>query len=309
MKALLSDDLWQELSKHSAGHHRLRAAIAYVTAGHLDFRKGDLLVCDASDQAIRGGLTSAWVLRSFVAQGAEVYSYDGLHSKVAVIDDKALIGSANLSENACVTTCEAVLLTDDPQIAALIQGFVEKVKREADEVDEVFLKRIESLAVIRAGGWGRKSKKKIEIGESRVWFISTVPLSEKVVKAEEEFVEAGSKEAEKHLKDGNNEVESIRWVGKSRFRSQAKPGDLIVQVFTERRGKRKYIEVYRPAPIRHRQDEGKWTRFYVEVPKEQVCHKWKDIHADFKSLGVINITPNSTRELTGKALGILQLME
>src|SRR5260221_14300136 len=105
MKALLSDDLWRKLSAQSAGHQRIRAAIAYVTAQHLDFRKGDLLICDASDDAIKGGLTSASLLRSFVGKGAEVYSYDGLHSKVAVIDEQALIGSANLSENAGINTC------------------------------------------------------------------------------------------------------------------------------------------------------------------------------------------------------------
>ena len=32
MKALLSDDLWPELSAQSAGHQRIRAAIAYVLA-------------------------------------------------------------------------------------------------------------------------------------------------------------------------------------------------------------------------------------------------------------------------------------
>jgi phosphatidylserine/phosphatidylglycerophosphate/cardiolipin synthase-like enzyme len=69
-----------------------------VTAPHLRFREGDLLICDASDVAITGGLTSVSLLRSFVNQGAQVYSYDGLHSKVAVIDDLALIGSANLSK-------------------------------------------------------------------------------------------------------------------------------------------------------------------------------------------------------------------
>src|SRR5262249_41851382 len=85
MKTLLSDDLWRALSMHAAGHQRIRAAIGYVTAPYLDFRQGDLLICDASDDAIRGGLTSAPLLRSFVVQGAEVCSYDGLHSKVAVI--------------------------------------------------------------------------------------------------------------------------------------------------------------------------------------------------------------------------------
>jgi phosphatidylserine/phosphatidylglycerophosphate/cardiolipin synthase-like enzyme len=148
MKALLSDDLWQELSKHAAGHRRLRAAISYVKAAHLDFRRGDLLVCDASDHAIKGGLTSAALLRTFFDQGAEVYSYEGLHSKVVIIDDKALIGSANLSENASITTCEAALLTDDPQVTALILGFVEKVKNEAERITEDFLDRIQAFPVV-----------------------------------------------------------------------------------------------------------------------------------------------------------------
>lgn len=309
MKALLSDDLWRELSELSAKHRRMHAAIAYVTAPHLDFRRGDLLVCDASDQAIRGGLTSASLLRAFFSQGTEVYSYEGLHSKVAVIDDKAVIGSANLSHGACVVTCEAALLTDDVQVVALTRGFVETVKNEAEKVTEEFLARIEAIPVVRVGGWRRGSKKKVEIGESRVWFISTEPLSGKVDRAEAQFVESGTKAAQALLKNADHEVEPIRWHGRSKFRVQAKPGDLIVQVFTEKRGKRTSIEVYRPAPIVHRQDEGKWTRFYVEVPKEQLCYEWKDIKADFKSLGVTDITPNSTRELTGKALGILQLME
>ena len=309
MKALLSDDLWHELSAQFAGHQRIRAAIAYVTTQHLEFRHGDLLVCDASDDAIKGGLTFASLLRSFVSQGADVFSYDGLHSKVAVIDDYALIGSANLSENAGVKTCEASLLTDDLQVIGLIQGFIEEVKDEAEPVTEDFLRRIELLPVIRKGGISRKSKKKINIGKSRVWLISTAPMSDKLMKAEEEFILTGTEEAKKHLKSSDNEVEPIRWHGKSRFRSKAKRGDLIVQVFTERRGKRKYIEVYRPAPLLHRQDEAKWTRFYIEVPKQQLYYRWKDIKKDFTSLGVLNITPNSTRELTGKALGILQLME
>jgi phosphatidylserine/phosphatidylglycerophosphate/cardiolipin synthase-like enzyme len=46
-----------------------------------------------------------------------------LHSKTAVIDDVALIGSANLTENAGTGTCEASLVTDDAQVVALVQGF------------------------------------------------------------------------------------------------------------------------------------------------------------------------------------------
>jgi hypothetical protein len=311
MKALLSDDLWRELSAQSAGHQRIRAAIGYVTAPYLEFRQGDLLICDASDDAIKGGLTSASLLRSFVSQGAEVCSYNGLHSKVAVIDDQALIGSANLSENAGVNTCEASLLTDDLQVVGLIQGFIEKVKGESEPVNEGFLRRIECLPVVRNGGIPRTSKKKIDVGQSKVWLIATRDLSDRLAKAEEAFDQIGMEEAQKHLKSDGYEVRSIRWSGKSRFRLEAKPGDLVMEVFTEKRGKRKrkYVEVYEAAPILYRQDEEKWTRFYLEVPTERSYYSWKDIKTDFASLGVLNITPNSTRELTGKAVGILQIME
>jgi hypothetical protein len=84
-----------------------------------------------------------------------------------------------------------------------------------------------------------------------------------------------------------------------------------MEVLTENRGKtkRKHVEVYKAAPILHRQDADKWTRFYLEIPTERSSYRWKEINADFASLGVLNVTSNSTRELTGKAIGILQLME
>ena len=309
MKTLLSDDLWVGLALQSANHKRIRAAISYVTARHLDFRQGDLLICDASDDAIKGGLTSAWALRLFFDQGAEIYSFDGLHSKVAVIDDCALIGSANLSENAGVGTCEASLLTDDSQIAALIQGFIETIKAHSTPVTEEFLRAIEALPVVRAPGINRRSKKKIEVGKSRVWFIATRQLSERIANAEESFELQGLEEAEKRVEKEGYGVRSIRWAGKSRFRSEAKPGDLVIESLTEKRGTRKYVQVFRAAAILHRQDNDKWTRFYIATPPDGTYYLWKDMKAEFDSLGISNITPNSTRELTGKALGILQLME
>lgn len=309
MKTLLSDDLWIGLAQQSAHHKRIRAAISYVTARHLDFHNGDLLICDASDDAIKGGLTSASVLRSFFDQGAEIYSYDGLHSKVAIIDDRALIGSANLSENAGVGTCEASLFTDDSQIAALIQGFIETIKNDSIPVTEEFLRAIEVLPVVRSPGINRRSKRKVAIGKSRVWFIATHPLSERIANAEESFELQGLEVAEKHLKNKGYSVRSIRWAGSSRFRSEAKPGDLVIESHTQKRGTRKHIQVFRAAPILHRQENDKSTRFYIEVPPDGTYYLWKYIQAEFARLGVTNITPNSIRELTGKAIGILQFME
>jgi uncharacterized protein len=124
-----------------------------------------------------------------------------------------------------------------------------KVKGESEPVNEEFLRHIESLPVIRNGGIPRKSKKKIDVGQSKVWLIATRNLSDRLAKAEEAFEQAGTEDAQKHINTEGYEVSPIRWSGKSRFRSEAKPGDLASEVFTEKRGKRKYVEVYEAAPI------------------------------------------------------------
>ena len=229
-----------------------------------------------------------------MVKAAEVRSYDGLHSKVAVIDKEALIGSANLSHNAGVNTCEASLLTDDLQVVGLIQSFIEQLKNESVPVNEQFLIHIERLPVTQKGGMARKRTKKIDIGESRLWLAATRPLSDKLAMAEEASHLAGMDEAQKHASGENYEVQSFRWNGKSRFRSQAKPGDLVIETHTQRRGNRKFVEVYRAVPILLRTDDPKWTRFYVEIPPDHVYYSWKNIKSFLASLGIRNVKPNST---------------
>ena len=129
------------------------------------------------------------------------------------------------------------------------------------------------------------------------------------VDAEEAEQEAqGQREAERRLKDLSYSVMPLRWIGESRFRKHAKAGDLIIEAYAGDAGD---VEVYFPAPIVHRQDDegGNWTWFYVEVREGDPWYKWSDVLADFTSLSVRNITANSTRELTGRALKILSLLE
>lgn len=307
MKALLSDGLWPEIGRRASGHTRLRCAISYVTADHLDFGPGDLLVCDASDAAIRGGLTSASLLRRLLDAGAQVYSFPGLHSKIAVVDSFALVGSANLSANAGVHTCEAVLLTDEPQVVALALAFIEKVRVRALRVTPAVARRLQLLPVTRRRRIPRRREDKITVGESRVWFVSTHPLSGRIIDSEAAFEAAGIEQARKHARRGYR-IDWMRWAGKSTFRMQAKAGDVVIQAFTHRTGRRQFTEVYAPSPIIHRQDEASWTRFYLEYPPDDGYYGWRDVESDFKALGV-RISRNSTRELTGKALGILDMLK
>lgn len=309
MKTLLSDQLWTELSRIAETHTRIRAAISYVTAEHLRLAEGDELVCDASEDAITAGMTSASTLRAFFSRGARLYSYDGLHAKVAVIDDLALIGSANLSENAGVHTCEAALLTDDPQVVGLIHGFIEQVRDLAVSVDDAFLRSIESLPVSRRAPRTPRAIRRVVVGTSRLWFVATRDLSERVALAEAASDQAGAEEARKHRRNEGYEVRSIRWAGRSSFRSEAKPGDLVIETSTTADDDGKVVEVYQAAPILHKQEGDRWTRFYLEVPAERICYEWSEVQELLETLGVTRMTSNSTRELTGRAVSILQLME
>ncbi len=311
MNQLLSDGLWPTLAELSEKRRRLWAAISYVTStSHLKFEKEDVLVCDASDTAIKAGMTSASTLRRFVSKGAKVYSFDGLHAKTLLIDDKAIIGSANLSENAGVNTCEASLLSDDPQVAALVRGFIEQARKKAKPVDDVFLKRIEAIPVVRTGGGPRRKAGRVSGGISRLWLISTRPFSSKISSAEARAEKSGMAQARKKLGHDDYEISTIRWCGKSRFRSQAKPGDLAIRVHREKRGKRTFTEVYRAARIIHRQDSGKWTRFYLEIPPDNdVYYLWNDFKSDLVRLGFKNVSPKSTRELTEHATQVLACLE
>lgn len=311
MNQLLSDNPWPMLAALSKRHRRLWAAISYVTTtSHLKFGKGDVLVCDASDTAIKAGMSSASALRRFVSKGAKVYSFDGLHAKTLLIDDKAVIGSANLSENAGVNTCEASLLSDDPQVAALVRGFIEQARKVAKPVDGFFLERIEAIPVVRTGRMPKRNPKRVDVGISRLWLVSTRPLSEKISLAEVDAERLGMAKAEKYLKQTDYEIRTLRWSGTSRFRKEAKAGDLLIEVMREKRGKRTFTEVYRPAPIIHRQDSDRWTRFYLEIPPDDdVYYLWNEFKSDLVRLGFKNVSPKSTRELTERATQVLACLE
>jgi hypothetical protein len=311
MNQLLSNDLWPTLAALSKNHRRLWAAISYVTTTkYLDFRKGDVLVCDASDAAIKAGMTSASTLRKFISKEAKVYSFDGLHAKTFLIDGKAVIGSANLSENAGVNTCEAALLSDDLQIAALARGFIEQAQKAAKRVDENFLKRIEAIPVVRTGRMSKRNPKRVAGGISRLWLISTRPRRKKESSAEINAEKRGMLKAKKNLNRADYEIRTLRWFGISRFRKEAKPGDLVIEVMREKRGKRTFTEVYRAAPIIHRHDWSKWTWFYLETPPEDdVYYLWNEFKSDLVRLGFKNVLPNSTRELTERATQVLACLE
>ncbi len=266
MNELQCDKLWTTIRRLAKKPGTKRAAVAYVTSDeHVKFGEGDVLVTDASDAAIKSGQTDAAVLAKASERGARLYSLQDLHGKVLVLNGTAVIGSTNLSTNS-ESMVEAAWVTDHPTAVSMATYLVEALAAEADPVNKPFLRRIQRIKVTRRGRGGRRRRRtEIKVPQPHTWIAAIHELVRDFPR-EEEAIAKGQEIAEtKRMKESSG-VEWIRFTGHSRFRSQAKRGDNVIQLWC---GNAKSPQrVYRAAPILHRQDEATCTRFYLEESRD-----------------------------------------
>ena len=276
MQKLISDTLWNQLRKLNAASRRKVAAVAYVSDDSiLKFRRGDVLVVDASDQAIKCGETSAAVLKRFSDKGVRLYSCSGLHAKVCVFDETAVIGSANVSRSSASALIEAAVVTNQVHTVATARLFVERLSRESTLIGRAFLDRIRSLPVSRVRRGGQRRSRPTVLGKapSRTWLINVTQIDEERFPEEATAVAAGMKTAERRRARQTAEVSWLRWTGRSRFRELAREGDTVIQIWKENRSKPPQA-VYPHAPILVRQAEPTCTRFFLEEPREGTKMSW-----------------------------------
>jgi len=288
MNELLSSGLWTRIKKLAKTAEKKSAAIAYVTDDrYVKFKEGDVLITDASDHAIKSGQTSAAVLKAALKRNAQIASISGLHAKVYVFDRCAIIGSANLSKESQRRT-EAALLTNQPTVVSSARLLIERLRTDGEVVDEAFISRISKFPVTKrkslAGGRKRTRK---DDPTPRSWLVGLKPVQEK--DEEQAVVEEGLEEAEKHASHEYSSVSWIRFRGNSRFRREAKKGDVVVCIWSEH-SKSKPKAVYHHAPILHRRDDeaNNATRFYVEEfpDAEETALTWKQFQKLYSQIGV-----------------------
>lgn len=88
-------------------------AVPYVTEALLDLRAGDTLAVDLSPATLAGGQTNPTVLRRYLKAGVALHRSPGLHAKVFVLGDTAVVGSSNMSTASAKELREAVLVVRD----------------------------------------------------------------------------------------------------------------------------------------------------------------------------------------------------
>lgn len=161
---LESARLMEAIKVNAAKAKHRYAVIAYVSTDSLvRFKKDDVLVVDASEPCVRAGQTSASVLHRAVRSGAEVYSLPGIHAKVLVCDDTAIVGSANLSAAAAEPLREAGLISNDPAIVKQARDLVRTLSlRAAPRLTQSATEALLRIPVDRAGSGPRSGSQRSE---------------------------------------------------------------------------------------------------------------------------------------------------
>lgn len=301
MNELVCTDLWPMIRKLARRAAAKRAAVAYVTSDeYVRFGEGDVLVTDAGNKAIAGGLTSAGVLAEAHERGARLYSLPNLHAKVIVLGGAAVIGSANLSGASAGHLVEAAWVTDSPAAVGMAAALVEQLAGQAERIDEAFLKRIRGIKVkARPHADGKAGKpKKVKIHKPRTWVVGVSELAKDP--PEQDAIDAGAGEAAKNLTDTTSGVSWIRWTGNAGFRTHARQWDVVIQIWRPAGAKRP-TAVYRHTPILRRQDEANCTVFFVEdfTDCEETSVTWTRFLKLAKQVGLPGkVGPGTARVIT-----------
>ena len=239
MLNVLTVDIWNRVAEKANGH-RMVVAVAFVTdLGKLKMKKGDVLICDASDKNVSAGVVDRDLLAKLHRKGVEIIHYANLHAKCARFGrgmQYTLIGSSNLSQNSSETLEEVAMMTNDLGVGAKVDVRIGEWIDGGVEVNQEFLDRIMCLPrVKRFGGKRRKTAKRPKRKElgNRIWVVGPSEIGH--TEEEQQVLDGMTGEAEERRASyyvaQHSELDSLIWWGRSVFVTSVEPGDFMVDIF------------------------------------------------------------------------------
>ncbi len=217
--------IWPRITKAAQNAARADVAVAYFGKGgatRLPLRAGSRIIVDASDAAVKAGVTCPAELLKY-PKGVQIYSRPGLHAKVFVFGKRAFIGSANNSASSSNLLAEAVVVTSDRDLVADARIFVREsatgVRLGPEE-----LRRLDKLYKEPRFTPGTGSQRK----RNRAVWISELDLGD--VPRGYETVEDQEQEAAESIRRHDETTHRID-VSWNSVRPKWHKGDVIVQVF------------------------------------------------------------------------------
>lgn len=305
MNNILTGNIWAQIRSRANSANRRLAAIAYVTTeDYVTFRKGDILVCDASDKSIGSGETSASLLARLLKKGVKLYSNPQLHSKLFLFGRYTLIGSNNLSMSSALHLDEAALLTTNTSVRSQSAALIYSLANKSQIIDSKFIARIIKISVKKAKFHNIRKRHSITLSQ-KTWIIRTYEINEDRYTSEQALVEKAEKALirENVLSDPDN-INWVRWTNHSSFAKNAREGDTIIIMHSELKSKR--VQVYRPVAILKKQVHKQWTRFYYEDTEHEDHMSWSAFHRKISTIGIRSVKPTSTRALNPRDAAVIE---
>lgn len=263
MHRVLSSDLWKTVTAVSNKAKHRQAAIAYVTEDYLNLRSGDVLIVDASEATIRSGGTDARLLQDLHRRGVALYHCADLHAKVMLLDDIAVVGSANMSQSSG-SLVEAAIITDQSSIVSGVASFIEQLKRARHRLTAPKIAELCKIEVLRRGvlGGTPKGKRKNPIKRlgNQTWLIGVRELVRQPTAEEQRRIAQAADKLDTEV----DELSWLRWNADSRFARECREGDQLIQIW-KRTGAKRLI-VYPAVRVLLKQKSATLTRFYLGEP-------------------------------------------
>jgi hypothetical protein len=235
MNEFVGTSPWVAITKDVARKRRgpVVAAISYVgvrASEVLPLREGDFLICDASERAIKQGVTSAKALASYLRIGVKVFSHEGLHSKVVATESFAWVGSANASRNSRDNLTEASARIEGPACREAFHWALSLAVEDA-ELTAQDVRALAKLPVAWEARGGEPGRQKLSVAvprNLRRLVVLELPLDASA--SEEMEAEKRKSSVKKSLSSQVSRLNYFFWMGNPR----AEEGDFVIPVVKNR---------------------------------------------------------------------------
>jgi hypothetical protein len=156
-ESLIYDKVWKTISPLINRSKKRIVVISYVTNISLvNFKKDDILICDAAKHAISTGQTKAALLKILFDKGVKIYSFPYLHSKLIITDTHTIIGSANISIHSKQHLWESCIITRSTKIRSAAVKMAKMLCGKDNLLDNDKISRMLKIPVNRSGLWGER---------------------------------------------------------------------------------------------------------------------------------------------------------
>lgn len=226
---------WIAIKRAVAGtKQQVVVAVAYIGSDAprlLPLKRGDILVCDASEASIKSRTTSADALRTFHNRGVKIYSREGLHSKIVVLADRVFVGSANASRHSEQDLDEVMLETVNKAVVKQSRSYVMDLVKDFRRVGKADLLKLNDIPLSRLSRLPRKQDPPEHVPEQvdRLWVILTSYEEEWNTSTSAQYkVELSDVREEARDSFGQVPISALEW--RLDELTSIKPGDWLIEV-------------------------------------------------------------------------------